>query len=98
MQIQLDKDNYIIGYATVGGFVNGVEVSEDVINSLEDEKIGSYKYENGKVVFDAEHFESRQAEIANVGQEVLSDSLDLRVEHLQAQVEYISILTGVDLI
>ena len=98
MEIQLDKDNYITGYATVGGFVDGIEVSEEVINSLEDEKIGSYKYVNGEVVFDAEHFENRQAEIAKEEQEAISDSLDLRVEQLQAQVEYISILTGVDLV
>lgn len=39
MQIQL-KDNKIIGYAELGGFPDGVEVSEEYINRLNKDKIG----------------------------------------------------------
>lgn len=39
MQIQV-KDGYIVGFAIVGGFPDGIEVTEDVIASIEPAKIG----------------------------------------------------------
>ena len=53
MQIQV-TDGYITGYATVGGFPDGVEVDDSFKDQLEDEKIGFYKYEGGKAVLDEE--------------------------------------------
>lgn len=55
MQIQV-TDGYITGFATLGGFPDGIEVSDDFINSLEQDKIGFYKYEDGQAVFDEEKF------------------------------------------
>ena len=60
MQIQV-IDGYITGYATTGSFPDGIEVSEELIASLEPEKIGFYRYENGKAVFDSEKWEQAQA-------------------------------------
>lgn len=60
MQIQV-TDGYITGYATTGSFPDGIEVSEELISSLEPEKIGFYRYEDGKAVFDSEKLEQAQA-------------------------------------
>ena len=60
MQIQV-TDGYITGYATTGSFPDGIEVAEKLIASLKPEKIGFYRYENGKAVFDSEKWEQAQA-------------------------------------
>lgn len=60
MQIQV-TDGYITGYAQTGSFPDGIEVSEELIASLEPEKIGFYRYEDGKAVFDSEKWEQAQA-------------------------------------
>lgn len=51
MQIQV-TNGYITGYATIGGFSDGVEVPNEFLNTIEPEKIGFYRYENGEAVFD----------------------------------------------
>lgn len=50
------RNGYITGYATVGGFADGVEVDDSFKDQLEDEKIGFYKYEGGKAVLDEEKY------------------------------------------
>lgn len=60
MQIQV-TDGYITGYAITGSFPDGIEVAEELIASLEPEKIGFYRYEDGKAVFDSEKWEQAQA-------------------------------------
>ena len=58
MQINV-KDGYITGYAIVGGFADGIDESEELITSLEIEKLGYYKYDMnkpGNKVFDSEKF------------------------------------------
>ena len=59
MQIQV-TDGYITGYAITGSFPDGIEVAEELIASLEPEKIGFYRYEDGKAVFDSEKWEQAQ--------------------------------------
>ena len=52
MQIQIDENNRITGYATVGGFVDGVEVEtipEGFEEAFQPEK---YRYENGEILED----------------------------------------------
>lgn len=60
MQIQV-TDGYITGYAITGSFPDGIEVTEELISALEPEKIGLYRYEDGKAVFDFEKWEQAQA-------------------------------------
>lgn len=55
MQIQV-TNGYITGYAALGGFPDGIEVSEELIQSLDSDKIGYYRYENGQAVLDEEKF------------------------------------------
>lgn len=55
MQIQV-TDGYITGYAVVGGFPDGIEVEDSFKDQLEDEKIGYYRYEDGKAVLDEEKY------------------------------------------
>ena len=61
MQIQV-TDGYITGYATVGGFPDGIEVPGSFLEELEPEKIGYYKYEGGKAVLDEEKYAAYLAE------------------------------------
>lgn len=56
-------DGYIVGYATQGGFVGGINVTTEFINSLEEDKLGAYKYENGEAVFDQTRYDERQNEV-----------------------------------
>jgi len=59
MQIQI-TEGYITGYAAIGGFPDGIDVTEDFINSLESDKIGCYRYENGQAVLDEEKYTASQ--------------------------------------
>ena len=59
MQIQV-TNGYITGYAAIGGFPDGIEVSGELIDSLEADKIGCYRYENGQAVFDEEKYMKAQ--------------------------------------
>lgn len=59
MQIQV-TDGCITGYAITGSFPDGIEVAEELIASLEPEKIGFYRYEDGEAVFDSEKWEQAQ--------------------------------------
>lgn len=56
-------DGYIVGYATQGGFVGGIEVTTEFINSLEEDKLGAYKYENGEPILDRAKFDEKQNEV-----------------------------------
>lgn len=56
-------DGYIVGYATQGGFVGGIDVTTEFIESLEEDKLGAYKYENGEAVFDQVRYDERQNEV-----------------------------------
>jgi hypothetical protein len=59
MQIQL-TNGYITGYATIGGFPDGIEVDESFLEQMEEDKIGFYKYENGAAVLDEEKWNTAQ--------------------------------------
>ena len=64
-------DGYITGCASEDGIVISkfnndtslqIKVSSEIINNLEKEKIGFYKYENGQAVFDEEKYNAFQSE------------------------------------
>lgn len=50
MKIQINENGYIMGYATVGGISDGVDVECD--ETFFEYGFNFYKYENGKIIFD----------------------------------------------
>jgi hypothetical protein len=64
MYIQLDSNNYITGYATVGGIVGGVEAPDTLLEQIDPEKIGYYTYIGGVVTFDETKYNANVAETA----------------------------------
>lgn len=60
-------DGYIVGYATRCGFVGGIDVSTEFIQSLEESKLGCYKYENGEAVLDQSKYDEKQNEALLTG-------------------------------
>ena len=59
MQIQV-KDGYLTGYATVGGFPDGIEVDAALIEAIEPQKLYCYRYENGVLTLDEEKWSAEQ--------------------------------------
>ena len=55
-------DGYIVGYTTRCGFVSGIDVSTEFIQSLQEGKLGCYKYENGEAVLDQAKYDEKQNE------------------------------------
>lgn len=49
MKVLLDKDNYIIGYATFGDIVGSIEVDVEIPDDFE---IGMFKIEKNKLIKD----------------------------------------------
>jgi len=64
MQIHVNTDGYIDGYATVGGFPDGIEVDDLVVEELDVDKLalGCYQYINGQAILDQTKCESIQYE------------------------------------
>ena len=58
MQIQVNKNNFITGYALVGGFYNGITVPISYINYLNKDKLGFiiYKGTTNKPVLDEKSY------------------------------------------
>lgn len=50
MQLHVNEKKEITGYATVGAFVDGIEIGALPENFAEDFRLGKYLYENGQVV------------------------------------------------
>lgn len=59
MQIQV-KDGYLTGYATVGGFPDGIEVDAALIEAIDPQKLYCYRYENGVLTLDEEKWSAEQ--------------------------------------
>ena len=62
MQISIDENNYVTGYAIVGGIVGGIEVDELPDMKRFTEAYGAYCYQKGKLELDAERYEQIEAE------------------------------------
>ena len=50
MKIKIDENNFVIGYAEVGGGKNFIDIICDIPNDFET-NFNSYKYENFKLVY-----------------------------------------------
>lgn len=59
MQLQI-TDGYVTGYAIQGGFPNGVEVPDTLLDGIDPTKLGYYQYENGVLALDEEKWSAEQ--------------------------------------
>lgn len=59
MQIKV-KDGYLIGYARIGGFPDGIEVDAALIEAIDPQKLYCYRYENGALTLDEEKWSAEQ--------------------------------------
>ena len=59
MQIQV-KGGYLTGYATVGGFPDGIEADAALIEAIDPQKLYCYRYENGVLALDEEKWSAEQ--------------------------------------
>ena len=59
MQIKV-KDGYLIGYARIGGFPDGIEVDAALIEAIDPQKLYCYRYENGVLTLDEEKWSAEQ--------------------------------------
>lgn len=50
MQLHVNEKKEITGYATVGAFVDGIEIGALPENFAEDFRPGKYLYENGQIM------------------------------------------------
>lgn len=75
MKIQIDDNNYIVGYATVGNVTDGIEVSYN--ESIFEHGFEFYRYENGEIVFDEEKYDKF----------IQNEEKQSQIEELKTQIE-----------
>lgn len=54
MKIQIDENGYIVGYATIGGVTDGIDVDYD--ETVFKYGFEFYRYDNGEIVFDEDKY------------------------------------------
>lgn len=55
MKIKINEDNYVEGYCEIGDIENSIEYNSDIPEGFE-EKYSFFKYEDEKLVFDSEKY------------------------------------------
>lgn len=91
MLVKLDENNYFTGsYATVGKIEGGVEVSQ-LPNEQDSLKQLAYKLIDNDWVFD----EAKYQELLSAKE--TTEKQPTEIEKLQSDVDYIAMLTGVNL-
>ena len=78
MKIQIDENNYIMGYATVGEITEGIDVEYD--EAVFEYGFAFYKYENGKIIFDEDKY----------NQCIENEEKQRQKEELQIQIEEVA--------
>ena len=73
MFLQLNAQNYIIGYATLGGIEGGIEVPDTLLEQIDPEKVGYYTYMGGTITLDTAKYN------ASVGTKLADDIRARRV-------------------
>lgn len=76
MFLQLDSNNYIIGYATIGSISDSVEVPDSTIDKIDTTKLNGHKYvpldspnsegESFEIIFDDNKYSSEQLATAKL--------------------------------
>lgn len=54
MKIQIDENGYIVGYATIGGVTDGIDVDYD--ETIFEHRFEFYRYYNGEIIFDEDKY------------------------------------------
>lgn len=90
MQILLDKENYIIGYADVGGLEGGIEIDNAILpDTFKVEfKRCKFKYEDGQVVYNQKFIdneENARLKVDNLSLEEKVKLLEQRISELENQ-------------
>lgn len=92
--LNIDENNYLLSIATVGG---GVEAKLDLAEyDLTGDRINAHKWENDTLIFDADKYAEIQAE-KEAEQEQAQSTEPTEMEQLRADVDYIAIMTGIEL-
>lgn len=88
--LNLDENNYLLSVATVGG---GVEADIDLAAfDLSGDRIRAHKWENDTLIFDTDKYAEIEAESVQQPEQSPSE-----MEQLRADIDYIAIMTGVEL-
>lgn len=89
--LNVDENNYLLSVAKVGG---GIEAEIDLENyDLNGDRIRAHKWENDTLIFDADKYAEIQAE--KEAEEEQTQPTE--TEQLRADVDYIAIMTGIEL-
>lgn len=64
MQICVNENNIITGKATIGGFLNGIEISDEQGRKI-DNVFGKYKYINGEIVVNEDYADEYLLQVKN---------------------------------
>ena len=90
--LSVDENNYLLSVATVGC---GIEANIDLSDyDLSGDRIRAHKWEKKTLIFDADKY----AEIEKEKQTYAEiESGPTEIEQLRADVDYIAVMTGVEL-
>jgi len=83
MQVLIDKDGLVIGYATVGGFVDGVEVETLPVGFEDDFYPQKWRYLNGELVI------SKVPKPPEPDPEPI-ETLEMRLERMEARLNAVA--------
>ena len=90
--LTLDENNYLLSIASVGeGIVADINLDE---YDLTGNRINAHKWDGETLVFDADRYAEIEAEIE--AQQTISRE-PTETEQLRADVDYLAIMTGVEL-
>ena len=90
--LYIDKNNYLEAIATVGeGIKANLEFSD---YDFSGGRLNAYKWENDTLIFDADRYAEIEAE-NKVQKE--AETSPTKLEQLRADVDYIAVMTGVEL-
>lgn len=84
MQILVNENNLIISYAVVGGFVDGIEISDSILPDtfVAEFKPHKFKYEDGVVSYNRDFSDSEEAtQLKSV-----NESLEEKIKVLEQKV------------
>ena len=89
--LNLDENNYLLSVATVGG---GLQAEIDLSAfDLSGNRIRAHKWENDTLIFDAD----RLAEIEAESEASAAMEQPTELEQLRADVDYIAVMSGIEL-
>ena len=90
MIIEVDNDNLITSYATIGGFEGGVEISDSILPDtfVAEFKPCKFKYEDGNVVYNREYTEP----VKDIEPPTNNEAMQQEVDSLKQQVADLSAL------